>query len=81
MWSLAVNPLPKPIAFGTAVPYGRSFLLVGGVIKENKVVTDLSTIYRYNPEEDSWTLLDSRMKEGKRSVIAVLIDRDVLEAE
>jgi N-acetylneuraminic acid mutarotase len=51
------------------------------VIKENKVVTDLSTIYRYNPEEDSWTLLDSRMKEGKRSVIAVLIDRDVLKAE
>jgi N-acetylneuraminic acid mutarotase len=57
--------------------------LVGGLTKEPATGTskELSTIYRYNLEEDSWTLLDSRMKEGKRSVIAVLIDRDVLEAE
>jgi N-acetylneuraminic acid mutarotase len=40
----------------------------------------LSTIYHYNPEEDSWTLLDSRLKEGKSDVIAMLVDREMLEA-
>jgi hypothetical protein len=39
----------------------------------------LSTIYHYNPDEDSWTLLDARMKEKKYSLVAMMVDRDLFE--
>jgi N-acetylneuraminic acid mutarotase len=44
-------------------------------------LSNLSTIYRYNPEDDSWTLLDSRMKEGKSYVIAMLVDRELFDSK
>jgi hypothetical protein len=31
------------------------------------------------PDKDSWTLLDSRMKEGKRKAVAVMVNRDMYE--
>jgi N-acetylneuraminic acid mutarotase len=58
----------------TVVPFGDSFLLVGGGNNNSC----LSTIYHYKPQEDSWTLLDARMKEGKYGVIAMLVEREML---
>jgi N-acetylneuraminic acid mutarotase len=66
------------MSLATSVPFGDTFLLVGG---ETTNGSKLSTIYRYNPEDDSWTLLDSRMKEGKRNVIAMLVDRELFDAK
>jgi N-acetylneuraminic acid mutarotase len=58
------------------VTFGDSFLLIGG--RTSPYVTYLSTIYHYNPDEDSWTLLDAKMKQEKCSVIAKLVGREVL---
>jgi hypothetical protein len=41
----------------------------------------LSTIYHYKPKEDRWALLDARLKEGKRNVIAMLVDKEMLDVE
>jgi N-acetylneuraminic acid mutarotase len=40
--------------------------------------SNLSTIYRYKPQEDSWTLLDAKLNEGKHDVIAMLVEREML---
>jgi hypothetical protein len=56
------------------VPFGDSFLLVGGDTNSSY----LSTIYHYKPQEDSWTLLDAKMNEEKRGVIAMLVEREML---
>jgi N-acetylneuraminic acid mutarotase len=62
--------------------------LVGGVTEERHQryqranrISFLDTIYRYNPDEDSWTLLDERMKEKKTGVIAMLVDRNMFVSE
>jgi N-acetylneuraminic acid mutarotase len=59
--------------YATVVSLGDSFLLVGG---HGGDLTPLSSIYRYNPEEDSWTLLNARLKKGKLIAIAMLVDRE-----
>jgi N-acetylneuraminic acid mutarotase len=79
VFCISATPLPQPITDATVVPFGDSFLLVGGATSSH--VSShffLSTIYHYEPEEDSWTLLDERMKEGMAGVIAMLVDRKLL---
>lgn len=76
----SANPLPRTIAFATVVPFGDSFLLVGGQ-EDAYSETYLSTVYLYNPDKDSWTLLSAKMSEAKRNVIAMMADRNVFESE
>jgi N-acetylneuraminic acid mutarotase len=76
--SLSVNPLPQPIWNATVVPFGDSFYLVGGQTSNG---SNLNTIYLYNPDEDSWTLLDAKLKQGKYGVIAILIDKQLFRSE
>jgi hypothetical protein len=71
--SFTANPLPLPISRATAVPFGDSFLLVGG---QTTGWDRLSTIYRYNAEDDSWILIKARMKHEKSCVIAMMVDRN-----
>jgi N-acetylneuraminic acid mutarotase len=71
---LSANPLPQPISHATVVLFGVSFLLVGG---ETDNESSLSTIYQYNSDEDSWSLLDVRMNEGQINVIAMLVDSEL----
>jgi N-acetylneuraminic acid mutarotase len=75
MMIVLANSLPQPIAYATVVPSGHSFLLFGGNTKEN---SELSTIYSYDPEEDIWTLLDAKLEEGKRRVIAMEVDVEMV---
>ena len=80
-YNVSANPLPQPICcvrHATVVPFGDSFLLVGGYTPDG---SELSTIYRYEPDEDRWTLLDGRMKEGKENVIAMMIDVNMINSE
>ena len=49
--------------------------MVGGTTHNS----ELSTIYSYDPEEDIWNLLDAKMKEGKRKVIAMMVDVQMFE--
>jgi N-acetylneuraminic acid mutarotase len=79
---ISANPLPQPITNATIVPFGDSFLLVGGeTVNDDSYILSLSTIYHYGPEEDSWTLLDGRMSEEKCNVIAMLVDRNAFLSE
>jgi hypothetical protein len=71
----------------TVVPFGDSFLLVGGITNGDSRVgrvtpeIGLSTIYRYNYKDDCWTLLDATMSKPKARVIAMLVERNMLETE
>ena len=75
---LSGNLLPQPIEESTVVPFGDSFLLVGGITSYR---SRLSTIYRFEPDEDRWTLLNGRMKEEKEKVIAMMIDVNMINSE
>jgi N-acetylneuraminic acid mutarotase len=71
----SANPLPHIIFGATVVPFGDSFFIVGGTDR----AINYSTIYRYNPEEDSWTLMDGRMRKGQFYVISMLVKREIFE--
>jgi N-acetylneuraminic acid mutarotase len=73
---ISANPLPHPISHATVVPIGDSFLVVGG---ETNLGETLDTIYHYIPHEDSWTLLDAKLKNGKGSVTAMTVPREMFE--
>lgn len=75
---LAAKPLPHPIAYAAVVPFGDSFLLVGGWTKG---CLSLSTIYYYNIDEEDWTPLDSILNERKCNVVAMMVDRKMFYAD
>jgi hypothetical protein len=60
------------------IPFGDSFLLVGGRIKN---LEWLSTIYLFNPDDDSWTLLDARVEGEKEGSFSMMVDRNLFEKE
>ena len=70
------NLLPQVLEEATVVPYGESFLLVGGEYFENLAETT-DTIYRYETLSDSWTLLDTRIPYNVSSPIALMVDIDI----
>lgn len=57
MWTI-VNPLPAKIDNAAAVQYGDSFVMLGGIVG----TTNLKTIYKYNKNDDCWTLLDAELE-------------------
>ena len=46
-------PLPSPLKYGLSVPYGNSFLVVGGRNEQN---TDVGTVYQFDPINLSWII-------------------------
>jgi hypothetical protein len=70
------NPLPLPVQNGTVVHHRDSFFLVGGWTTG---YLELSTIFHYNPKEDTWTLLDSRFNHRLGHVITFMVDRNMFE--
>lgn len=78
---LAANPLPQPMGNAAVVPFGDSFLLVGGdTISGSPDHPKLSTIYRYNSKDDSWTLIEAALSEPKYNVTAMLVERKIIHA-
>jgi hypothetical protein len=75
---IAANPLPLTIAFAAAVPlHGNGFLVVGGRTNRGIDGEDrdlLQTIYRNHPEEDKWSLLDTKMKQEDDCMVATMVD-------
>jgi N-acetylneuraminic acid mutarotase len=69
--------MPETLYDATSVPFGDSFLLVGGEIRN---FSHVDTVYRYNPTDDTWTLLQARLKEGKAPAIAMLLERRIFDA-
>ena len=57
---LSGNSLPLPLLDTSVVPYGESFLLVGGCHAGDNLREVTDTIYKYEVLSESWTLLDTR---------------------
>ena len=49
------------IAFGAAVPYQETFLLVGGYT-DGDLINATDRVYKYIPSTEGWELLPSRLR-------------------
>ena len=63
----------------TVVPYGESFLLVGGYVgyDVSPITGTIDSIYQYEILSDSWTLLDTKIPFNAYNVIALMVDIDI----
>jgi N-acetylneuraminic acid mutarotase len=48
---------------------------------DNYQLLHLDTIYHYNPDDDSWTLLDAKLKNGAYSVAAMAVPRKMFHTK
>ncbi len=68
------NPLPFRWDFPATVPYGSTFVALGGF---RDITTRVDLVYRYNRATDSWILLPARLSQPKAAVTAFqLFDTD-----
>ena len=69
--SFAGPSLPHPIENAASVPFGDTFLIVGGMSGAKY----LDTIYLYDVGKAAWTLMDARLSEARVNAVAMLVDR------
>ena len=70
------NPLPLPLADATVVPFDETFLLVGGFLSDDRPSYS-DSIYKYEKQDDSWTLLDTKIPFRVSNPIALMVDIDI----
>ena len=73
----AGNPLPLHLDDATVVPLDESFLLVGGYLSDDDFPSKSNTIYKYEKQNDSWTLLDTKIPFHVANPIALMVDIDI----
>ena len=73
-WTFS-NDLPFGLWGADSVPYGDSFVLVGGYIEPNDVESD--AILLYKPMDDSWDVMEGALKTPKRYVKAINVRRNM----
>lgn len=61
--------LPQPISLGASVPYGDSFLIVGGFIQGGAE----KTVYTFDPQLEDWILLPQKLQIGREQTAAFLV--------
>ena len=71
---IAANPLPKPISEAAIVPFGNSFLLIGGLTYNDDYLKD---IYQYNPIIDEWIKLESELQMPRSDHVALLVPQSL----
>ena len=64
---------PLEIAYGESVPFGDTFLVVGGLTDNSQ-----DTIYKYNIETEGWDLMPQRLKNARREFAAFLAPNDYI---
>ena len=70
--------MPEQIAEATVVPLEESFLLVGGwAYTAISDYVDMTSIYRYEKLNDSWTLLETRLPVPLVEPVAMMVDLDI----
>ena len=62
--------MPESIFDATVVPLEESFLLVGGYNSDD-------SIYKYQKDNDTWTLLETRLPSAATNPIAMMVDVDI----
>ena len=68
----AANNLEQRFQFGAAVPYGSTFLLVGGGGDDYR-----DTIHKYIASTDEWELMPERLSIGRETPAAMLVHLDM----
>lgn len=66
-WSPKAS-LPFDISWGSTVEFGQSFAIIGGVSDTRGY--ELNTILYYDPESDSWRVLDKTLKKPRQQFSA-----------
>ena len=63
----------------TVVPYGESFLLVGGEVgyDVSPISGRTDAIYQYEILDNSWTLLDAKLPFNRSVPVALMVDIDI----
>ena len=56
-----------------------TFYLVGGMTRTFPTER-LDTVYRYEPSDESWTLMPNRMKFEREGVTAMMVDASLFPA-
>ncbi len=77
-WRFGKHRLPHGLFASTAVPYGNSFLLVGGLERHGGPAVD--AVYKFDPETENWILMPQRLNRPKHAVGAVLVRPDEFPA-
>ena len=66
------NPLPHTITHNAgSAQFKNTFIIVGG----SNTKADVDTLYRYNPDDDSWTLLPSKLDIPRHDVAAFPVSK------
>ena len=73
MLSFSANDFPGDISDVDSVPFGETFLLVGGM--SNGANTD--SILVYSPTGDSWNYVEGRLESGKNKTTAMLVQKSM----
>lgn len=71
-WS-AGAPLPQPIHSAAAVPYGNTFLLVGGNTGD---AADLETILEYDDANGAWPPKDAKLGTARNAHVVISLPND-----
>ena len=74
IWTLG-NDLPFGLWGADSVPYGDSFVLVGGYIEPDDAPSD--AILLYNPTDDSWVVMEGALKRPKYNVKVIKVRRGI----
>ena len=64
--------LPEQMRYTADVQYGNTFALVGGEV--------VDSIYLFNPDELSWSLVDDRLSVAREDVVPILVSEDIFPA-
>ena len=77
MWRVSAVPLPYPVQLGMVVPYGNSFLIVGGYNGDSGGYEH--RILQFNPEDETWTVRPERLAIGRQAAYAAFVDDGLME--
>ncbi len=67
------NPFPSKLSHARTIAFGDTFLLVGGLLLDQGQVSLrnlVNTIYRYEADADTWTLLSERLRIPRSNPVA-----------
>ena len=72
-WREALNPLPFDLWLSSVVPFGDTFLAVGGLRADGQ--RD-DRILEYQPDDESWIVREERLSEPKSEMSVLFISED-----
>ncbi len=69
-------PFPSAVHSSVSVPYGNSFLMVGGTVPVGAVSVPSRDIYVFNAESESWSAMGGQLGEGRADHVAFFVDQE-----